>query len=907
MAIAMTEQMEGDKMTIQPGQRIEAKAQYRATAGHRPPSLARGKYAPPRFPIDLVGVERWQTWLDAVAMHEICIVCAPAGYGKTAFSATLFAHARSIGWSAGWVSFDPEDNEPAAVSHLFEAVRLARGAPAEDSLAALASAPGSAAILASALADRIEACAQPLLLVLDDIDRLTDPRTIDVLNRLLRHPPAPLRLILSSRTISAVAIGDVERRGMTLPITCSELGLTDQEVQQFLQGANAGLHPRNGAECNRMMAGWPAGIRLARPSNGRATLIERIANQLAPLLGTLSERECLFLQRCAVASQFNVELCQLLSGEKDSDTLLSGLAARGLFLETIADREGWYRPHPAFQAVLQRQLETVAGAPLQLHRVAARYFAGRGMIAEAAEQAALAGDFEQAAELSATIVPSMIDCGEISRARAWMARLPAAQIATITALVQAQAWLRTLTAEPDAAAAIAALEMAGAVNEARAIDLVHRAHRDDKFADVVEQCDQLLASPDGLSDFAVAMVRTVLAYGALKRGLFGLVHDAVRPLMLRSVGSSLGLPHALAICARSALSRAQGQLADAERVLRDGLPAGAGDNLATALVEAGLARCCYERDEMLTAADLAARALPLLEQSPFQDALIPAFLVAIRATANIGHVDKAASLIDQAERVAFERDWTPLKAMCIVERARLRLPQTIDPEAVVAMADEETAVLDPLSASARAFALLSEMRAYEAIANGDRARLTTVAERLLRLASNADDAELRATATLLNILPQLSGRCDKMVELETVRFLNHAASAGFRRTVVDVLDVTGVRAVQNFCSEAYSSGSFLALLKLAEPSRRNPALESTHAAAPGEAFSFLTEREIEILSALNAGESNKEIARTLQLAPETVKWHLKNVMRKLRANSREEAVQNASTLGLKLIDIAPRD
>ena len=98
-----------------------------------------------------------------------------------------------------------------------------------------------------------------------------------------------------------------------------------------------------------------------------------------------------------------------------------------------------------------------------------------------------------------------------------------------------------------------------------------------------------------------------------------------------------------------------------------------------------------------------------------------------------------------------------------------------------------------------------------------------------------------------------------------------------------------------------------ALLKLAEPSRRNPALESTHAAAPGEAFSFLTEREIEILSALNAGESNKEIARTLQLAPETVKWHLKNVMRKLRANSREEAVQNASTLGLNLIEVAPHD
>jgi len=259
-------------------------------------------------------------------------------------------------------------------------------------------------------------------------------------------------------------------------------------------------------------------------------------------------------------------------------------------------------------------------------------------------------------------------------------------------------------------------------------------------------------------------------------------------------------------------------------------------------------------------------------------------------------------LIDRAELIAFGRNWAPLKALCVVERARLRLPYTIDVEAIVAIGDEEAATLDPLSSQARAFAILSEMRAYEAIANGDRPRLTAVAERLLRLASNGDDAELRATATLFNILPQLSGRCDKMVELETVRFLNHAASSGFRRTIVDVLDVTGVRAVQNFCSEAYSSDCFLALLKLAEPSRRNADLEGGYSAAPGEAFSFLTEREIEILSALKAGESNKEIARTLRLAPETVKWHLKNIMRKLRAGSREEAVSNAGTLGLKLIE-----
>ncbi|MBO9695128.1 MAG: hypothetical protein J7499_02920 [Sphingopyxis sp.] len=872
-------------MTVQPGSRTETTSHLRAVTSGDAVTPPGRQFAPPRFPADLVGLHRQAHWLDRLADHEVCEVRAPAGYGKTAWCAALFAAAQTAGWRAAWLTIDAEDDVAASLCHTIGV--------AHDEAASVAE-------IADALAGRIDAAQRPFLLVVDNADRIADARANAIVERLMRYPPSHLRLLLSARGQHRVALGDVSVRGMLLSVGRDELGLSDADAQHFLAQAGAALDARDVAALNRFIEGWPAALRLlARYPDRLAAMVaasqwDALARCLAPLVDPLVDglpapaRQ--LLQRYAVVPWLDADLCRVLGG--DGAAMLCDPGTGGVFVEPAED--GGYRLHPAARAVMAQRLGTDETA--QLRRVAGRHYASRGMTGEAIDLMFACGDVAEAAVLVADVAMPMIERGDTGRVRDWIDRLSPGMIAGSPGLMRAASWLAVLHAgkfpEHDG------LDAA----EAQVLDLLHRAYGGDWPDEAIEACDRILADPAGLPALAVNMVRATLALGALRRGLFGLVHDAVRPLMLRSAGRSLDLPGALAMVAKAGVSRAQGQLGEAERLLREARARLPEPGLASALIDAALARSCYEHDAFAAAADLAADALPYLEGSAFQDALIHAFLVAIRVAAGTGESDAAASLIDRAELIAFARGWAPLKALCVVERARLRLPQTIDAEAVVAIGDEEAAALDPLSAPARAFAILSEMRAYEAIANGDRPRLTEVAERLLRLASNGDDAELRATATLFNILPQLSGRCDKMVELETVRFLNHAASAGFRRTIVDVLDVTGVRAVQNFCSEAYTSDCFLALLKLAEPSRRNPALEDGHGAAPGEAFSFLTEREIEILSALNAGESNKEIARTLHLAPETVKWHLKNIMRKLRAASREEAVANAATLGLKLIE-----
>lgn len=60
----------------------------------------------------------------------------------------------------------------------------------------------------------------------------------------------------------------------------------------------------------------------------------------------------------------------------------------------------------------------------------------------------------------------------------------------------------------------------------------------------------------------------------------------------------------------------------------------------------------------------------------------------------------------------------------------------------------------------------------------------------------------------------------------------------------------------------------------------------------------ISERELEVLRRLAAGQSNKEIARDLDVSPNTVKTHVANLFQKLEVSRRTEAIRRARELGI---------
>ena len=75
-----------------------------------------------------------------------------------------------------------------------------------------------------------------------------------------------------------------------------------------------------------------------------------------------------------------------------------------------------------------------------------------------------------------------------------------------------------------------------------------------------------------------------------------------------------------------------------------------------------------------------------------------------------------------------------------------------------------------------------------------------------------------------------------------------------------------------------------------------------HPANPNTAH--LTKRENQILTHLALGLSNREISNVLSISLETVKEHVQNVLRKLKANDRTEAAVWALRKGVPTLNLA---
>jgi len=428
-------------------------------------------YRPP-VPVGYVPRPRLHQRLRAGLQGRLILICAPAGFGKSAL-ASDFCDQLPLSWRSVWLALSSRDSDPGRFfERLLNAVHSVYPDAGEQALAVLKTRQGHQAFPYEAwlndLLDEISSDLKPdapLLLVLDDY-HLAQSEVLDRnVQHLLNHLPPGLLLLVISRQRPSWHLARWRLSGQILEISEQDLRFNPAELQSLL--AEQGHAQVSAPVVDNILSrseGWVAGLRLwllalnGRTDNGYALLAGPHGAQglireylLEEIVAQQPESIQRFLYATANLERFNASLCDALTLECNSAQMIEYLLAHQVFLVPLDEQGQWYRYHHLFSDVLQvQQAESVDVRVL--HARASAWFAGQGMLNEAVEHALLAEQPAVAAQLVQGSAEELLLAEQnISMLLRWKMYLPDSVLASTPRLIILYCWALGLACQLDAA------------------------------------------------------------------------------------------------------------------------------------------------------------------------------------------------------------------------------------------------------------------------------------------------------------------------------------------------------------------------------------------------------------------------------------------------------------------------
>jgi LuxR family maltose regulon positive regulatory protein len=342
------------------------------------------------------------------------LVCAPAGFGKTALLADW---ARRGGRPVAWLGLDDGDSDPARFWRYAVAAldRTRPGLAGRVGPLLGPPSPGSFEGLVTALINELAADPGPdeVLLVLDDYHLVDSGPVHESVAFLLEHLLPGLRVVVAGRADPPLPLARLRARGQLAELRAADLRFTGEEAAALLaEAAGPGL-PGTAAEALvARTEGWAAGLQLAGLSlRGHADpagfaasfsgshrfVLDYLADEV---LDGQPEHVRAFLLETSVLERLTGELCDAVTGRAGSQAMLAGIERAGLFLVPLDEVRGWWRYHHLFADLLRARLQAEQpGRVPALHRAAAAWCEEHDLAGDAVRHALAAGEAAWAARL----------------------------------------------------------------------------------------------------------------------------------------------------------------------------------------------------------------------------------------------------------------------------------------------------------------------------------------------------------------------------------------------------------------------------------------------------------------------------------------------------------------------------
>jgi LuxR family transcriptional regulator, maltose regulon positive regulatory protein len=363
-------------------------------------TFARTKIQAPRQRADLIDRAELQTQMNqALQQQKLVLLLAPAGWGKTSALARQLA-LLPPDTGVAWVSADEEDDVPrllAALTAALEPLELSwRVSPAALGTLAMSSrgVQQAAAEIVNALA---EAEITRGFLIFDDLHRIADPKVFEFLSALADWLPEHWCLVLSSRTEPPLALARWRARGELAEFRQAQLRFSPEEVEAMLRSRGDDIDRAD--ELYRSTEGWAAGLRLmlsVGAKTGSITSRQHVYDFLADeVLAGMDERLRLFLLRCSVLPELTPTRCAFVSAMPDALQCFEQIEREGLFVTQLDDSFRTLRLHDLFRDFLEDRLQR--DHPQELHSLLQRAAENETDLVRAVQWLVRAGDWKSAA------------------------------------------------------------------------------------------------------------------------------------------------------------------------------------------------------------------------------------------------------------------------------------------------------------------------------------------------------------------------------------------------------------------------------------------------------------------------------------------------------------------------------
>ncbi|ADZ93120.1 LuxR C-terminal-related transcriptional regulator [Marinomonas mediterranea] len=872
---------------------------------------------------------RLHALFDLYASRSLCLVCAPAGFGKSS-AVSMWAEQQSR--SLAWLSLDVSEREASSLlRYMIGSLQTQSRELGAEALAILDGLRGAIVDdVAISLANELAYLSTPLTLVLDDYHLAESEENNRLLNLIVESAYPNFQLTLITREEPNLPLSKWRLRGVLGEIRTQDLRFNQNEIIAFMEERQSDPLPEYLAEKIELVTeGWVAGLQLSSlsgfdyatlPSSKTALhmfdethrfVVDYLADEV---LANLSERTRRFLFSTAFLERFNASLSYAVTGIDASEQILQELEQSNLFTMALDNKREWYRYHHLFAQALMALSPLTSLDSAHLHRKAAHWYLTHDLLIEAIEEAFKSQDIAFTANLIARHWGVLRNHTPESVFSVWMKRLPEqaiierpylcahyALILLCSHVEQSAYWLQKAQHDPNP--------------ETRATT-----------RGLISICASYHAATQGDVNVSVAKAEEAMAYLPMEETMWhgaavalvgisyfqqGLLTKAIE--MTRQSLSRIAMADDLSATLsvyflQSNFLSANGQLRQAEKDCCYALsliehvafaPQGAADCQIT------LADLYYERNQLNKAQQALDQALELGPQAGLEEARFRASLLLARICFAKNDLSQGQMYLDEAQSLVRPMPTPSLVSIHDVRWHKLIKQQKYD-QCLVDLEEQQPWFHMDINLENRT-RLQFQLRIRLLKNDVDLGLLDQVIQAHQKYCA----ASQFVTDQIVGALLSVSLLIKQMNVAQAINQLESLVNEALRQQVVRLLmDDSLMLIVEPFlqsCNQKeYKAraktllATFTDIKRGALPVKQGREAERETPRLPDctRLLEPLSEREQEVLQWLNTELSGPQIAAKLYVSLNTLRTHTKNIYMKLNVNSRRSAVVKANELGL---------